>query len=408
MHRQNRRRTTSNLIGVFATANASGDIFSSCLTTTHHEFISKVCQTMTKRIFAVDSARAVAALAVFFHHYHQQFLGPYEPKSLSPLLDCLGSWGVCVFFVLSGFCIHWGSIQSSRAQHGFNLKEYSIKRFLRIYPMFTLTVLACDLIGLKSSSNLISANANVGDVLSHLALLSSFQLSHHDKINSVLWSVIVECHFYILYGLFYKYFVGRRIFRITMVAIVIGGLTFIASISIFPRGESRTLIQHCFAATWWTWCLGACVAHFLKSINPANLPSPPLRRLALAATIFASLAIGYLPGSAALQAERFVLPPLCAAGLLLLLTASTSPMQILSRIGDFSYSLYLIHPIALLIALRYLGGNPMSSILAFPIALVFAAITYQLIEKPFITLGKTLSARVNNSEAAKKFHAKTS
>jgi peptidoglycan/LPS O-acetylase OafA/YrhL len=59
------------------------------------------------RLLALDSLRAVAALAVLLYHYtegYEQIVGPHT----SPVPSfALGYLGVELFFVISGFVIAW-------------------------------------------------------------------------------------------------------------------------------------------------------------------------------------------------------------------------------------------------------------------------------------------------------------
>jgi peptidoglycan/LPS O-acetylase OafA/YrhL len=50
---------------------------------------------------------------------------------------------VMLFFLVSGFCIHYSYAALSRA---WELKSYSIRRFLRIYPPYIAAVILCVLI----------------------------------------------------------------------------------------------------------------------------------------------------------------------------------------------------------------------------------------------------------------------
>jgi peptidoglycan/LPS O-acetylase OafA/YrhL len=76
-------------------------------------------------------------------------------------------------------------------------------------------------------------------------------------------------------------------------------------------------------------------------------------------------------------------------------TLTSAPVRWLGRI---SYSLYLFHAIVLLAMLNLLFGRiPLWAIWALTLcaALLLATLSYRLLERPSITLGHRLSARIS-------------
>jgi exopolysaccharide production protein ExoZ len=184
----------------------------------------------SNRYQALDWLRAVAAISVFVHHFYQQnsiFLGN---KFISPLLSNFGNWGVAIFFVLSGFCIHNSRLFDIERRGGFDILQYATRRFFRIYPAFIVCVLVCFIVGQNYNSNLIK-NSSLWAMLSHLSLLSGFFTDYRDGVNQVLWSVVLECHFYIIYAMLWKRFSGlKATVYMTLVAVFIGVVTFVVSV----------------------------------------------------------------------------------------------------------------------------------------------------------------------------------
>jgi peptidoglycan/LPS O-acetylase OafA/YrhL len=346
-----------------------------------------------KRIFlSLDILRGIAALAVFFHHYYQQF-PPANPGVFSEeLFEHLGVWGVTIFFVLSGFCIHWSTVMNRAKAGPFDYKTYFTRRFFRIYPALLVTLLICYPIASLSTSNLLR-EPSISGALQHMTLVSSFSVEHRSAVNAVLWTVVVECQFYLLYALF-NFFFGspRRTFLITAVAVVIGGATFLASVLLVPQGPVRVMIQHTFAASWWMWCLGACVAEAVALRGQAENTLPA--RLGLAAAIAVSLGIGFLPGPFSLHAQRFLLPIIAGAGIYCLLNCGGSFIpKPLKQLGDISYSLYLYHPVALWLGYTY-SNNALAPLIVFPAGFLLAVLSYRLVESPGNTLGKSFASNL--------------
>jgi peptidoglycan/LPS O-acetylase OafA/YrhL len=88
------------------------------------------------RAWGVDACRVLAALAVFTYHFILDYRIETGHWWLSAGLDgrlsaTLGSWGVCVFVVLSGLGLGW-----SYGPRGVCGKPYWHARLFRIYPTY--------------------------------------------------------------------------------------------------------------------------------------------------------------------------------------------------------------------------------------------------------------------------------
>ena len=58
-----------------------------------------------------------------------------------PLLPvCWGSLGVALFFVISGFCVHYSFLHAKKP---FVAREFFLRRFLRIYPAYFVALVVC-------------------------------------------------------------------------------------------------------------------------------------------------------------------------------------------------------------------------------------------------------------------------
>ncbi|MEC5163364.1 MULTISPECIES: acyltransferase family protein [unclassified Janthinobacterium] len=356
----------------------------------------------SKKHFPVlDWLRALAAISVFAHHFFQQFSSGTEDTWFGRLMLHLGPWGVAVFFVLSGFCIHWARIGDARSAASFNLAEYGARRFFRIYPAFFACTIICFIVGQFYTSNLMQ-QARWESVLAHLTLTSSFFVDHRVAVNSVLWSVVVECHFYILYGVLWHQFRHvNGVARMTAVAVAVCALTFAASVLLLPKGPGRVMLQSLFLASWWSWCLGAIVAQMLHSRKPA-LRQGGLGRVACVAFFALSLLMAFLPPPFDLFARRFALPLVAAAFLYFLLQEKWDFGRAtwVVRLGLLSYSLYLFHPLAILVGVQFHLGPLASALLIFPLGIVLAHLSYEWIELPFIGLGRKFLGRKLPGRAA--------
>lgn len=335
----------------------------------------------------LDLLRAAAALAVFSHHIFQQYRAEFNSPVWASFFEHLGPWGVSLFFSLSGFCIHWSRLSQDRKGIAFSRWAYASRRFFRIYPAFFVCVWISYVLGNQFGSNLLPAS-HIGDVLAHLLLLSSFIPEHRDAVNNVLWSVVLETHFYMLYGAIPMAFSSlNRTLRSTVFALLVGAITFLVSVLVFQQGPTRVMIQHTVLASWWTWCLGALVAELLargKAIDQKLTGAVGLALLAL------SFVICFAPSGLALQLQRFALP-FISAGILMCSLCKKQDFgrhRVAIQIGVMSYSLYLMHPIAILIGVHSGLATPPAIAFTLLMGFLLSYLGYRLIELPGIQLGK--------------------
>jgi peptidoglycan/LPS O-acetylase OafA/YrhL len=175
----------------------------------------------------LDGMRAIAFFFVFIAHA--------QPFKVLP-----GGFGVTVFFFLSGFLITSLLRGEARKTGSISLKDFYLRRVLRIFPPCYLTVI------------IVTTLAAMGILYnreSYASLVSAFlYFSNYWNILSwgnlpaglgILWSLAVEEHYYLLFPLLYAWFVRR---------------------SIRKKHQAVVLIALCLAALAWR-CYRALVMH---------------------------------------------------------------------------------------------------------------------------------------------------
>ena len=137
---------------------------------------------LPKFIPELDGLRAFAVIGVIFYHFVPGF--------------GLGWTGVYLFFVISGFLITGILLDSKENPHYF--RNFYIRRVLRIFPIYYLSLLAVSLAGLYIGSNL-------SDFPFYLFYLQNYTLAvnswHANFINwfDHTWSLAVEEQFYFIW-----------------------------------------------------------------------------------------------------------------------------------------------------------------------------------------------------------------
>lgn len=359
--------------------------------------VSKLDTEASWPIPAIDALRGFAALGVAMAHFGQQeiSLADYGPFGL--WIYQLGTWGVTIFFILSGFCIHGATLSAFRQGRGVRWKVFFKRRIFRIYPAFLAALVFAGISAQYYQTELLKSSSWSASI-KHLLLISNF--SPHDRcsLNGVLWSVVMECHFYLLYPA-YLYII-RRVgdFRAFGIVFVLGWIYFITVTLLTSQGDFRVAMQFTFPALWWKWCLGALLAKIYfspdKKLRPLlNIPYcvPILLSTSFVCALFKN-------GALVLSFQRIALPFILAAFLITLVNKPQRSKNVLGigGVGIVSYSIYLFHPIVLAPFSLHSTGAWFIDILIFMGATVLLGwIGYHSIEKPCMTIGRRGESRRN-------------
>ena len=88
------------------------------------------------KLEGIQVLRAVAAWLVVFHHFHQAFNQFDRSTSWGRVLTECGDYAVYVFFVISGFVIHYSL--SAQPRSGWVFLESRLRRIVPAYWVATL------------------------------------------------------------------------------------------------------------------------------------------------------------------------------------------------------------------------------------------------------------------------------
>jgi peptidoglycan/LPS O-acetylase OafA/YrhL len=346
----------------------------------------------------IDAMRGFAALLVAYFHcrqvewvgmqtFHQSVGHSFSLSTIAAYLTfpiAWGSAGVPIFFVISGYCIHRGGALRLAKNPDYRLDtgNFWMRRFARIYPVLLAALvltLALDWISLQ----LPPVNHKIREIGLQAFLVNLFSLQgvagKTYGSNGALWTLSLEVQFYAIYPLLFA--LRRRLGMTSVLAIV--AVINVASAYVLERHD----IQF-FTSYWFSWTLGAWIADAKARTAPDARSSAWLYVLAAA---FIAL------GCAAFHFGQYGAFQLWAVGFAFYLykalerpnadKADTPGVRLLSRFGDFSFSLYLIHlPIFVLLSSILFRSSLQMSIwpsfgymlVAVPVAYVF----YRLVELP--------------------------
>lgn len=363
------------------------------------------------RVAYLDYCRGIAILGVFLVHCLWASFGYSElpwkgsfrsldvPASFLWLLPAtIGRFGVAVFFVVSGFCIHVAF------QRNKDWRDFALRRIFRIYPPYLIALLFFALIFPATRLSFHSLK-DILQLLSHLALVQNWNQTSFFGINPVFWSIAVEVQLYLLYPLLLV--LTRKlgwVKALGLLALVEVSIRTICMVLTNYRGypEAPRWLSGSPFLYWFSWSLGAYVAesYLHQSASPlARWSGMTVLIVAIGTTLLRPLAyysfLAFSLFTAVWIASRFNAGPVRRR-------LSQRFFQHLSLVGVWSYSLYLFHEpilesISGLVTSR-LHGVRAPELAIFGLCLAtwlplvgIAGLCYRWGELPSIALGKRIS-----------------
>jgi len=335
-----------------------------------------------ERLDFLDVARGVAAFFVLLEHGLGVFFPGFRTWSAHHQFS-LGRCGVVLFLVVSGFIIP-KSLEQSGSQAAFWLR-----RFFRLFPAYWLSIalaFAVAEIGLARPQLPVGETA---DWLLNLTMLQGFFNRPH--VWGVFWTLQLELVIYAACSTLYAVGLLRR--AGWLVGVVIVGFLTVGVVRPFVEGKpfeiggSRMLYWGPMAGLIAQRCLA-------EKIRVRGLCAILFGQAAAVAAVWV-VNHTLFPHRVTVEGLREFT---CTWGsayavFFALLAARDRPMPAIGRwLGRISYSIYLLHPLVLIVTHGYLPAW-----LFWPAfllgTLALAEISHRIVETPGIALGRALEKR---------------
>lgn len=387
----------------------------------------------SSRLSYVDGARALAALYVVLHHCFQwvwNVPGEPPPSDTAWLVvgwQAFGHYAVSAFIAISGFSLMLPVVRASGQLAG-GAWTFFKRRARRIIPTYYAAIgfaLLLDWLFIGQPSNTawdVTLPITVRTVVTHLLLIHDLDKSGFYTINGVFWSIAIEWHIYFLFPLLVL--LARRLGTLatTVGTLLLSSLVFFLVITyglqmlqILPPywadklsylpGRFTQIID--YVGLFALGMLSATIAYSPQRAWATVRRRVPWMAMALGVAI-GVLILLVLHGRQLGTWGTYLLDILTALlTLSLFIAAASSTQGIIARVlgmrplafvGQYAYSIYLIHaPIVgvifatlvspYLIQTFHLSRTAQNAILiaiVLPVVLVMAYGFYLLFERPFI------------------------
>lgn len=336
------------------------------------------------RVNSLTSMRGIAAISVLLYHaWAITFYG--ATAKTSPIWASFlvfGASGVSFFFVLSGYLLIRKWLQGDYK----SLKDFYVRRIFRTFPLYYITMAV--------------ATVLLGGYVFHLDSLFYIQEYFPSTFDhSVFWTLCAEETFYFSLPILMKTVFSTK--RTTVVTTIFSAILAVAFYAYFYSSYNLAF----FTIPYWfvSYSFGALLAH---GIRP-RIGKLPAIILLLGVWMVITIAppsevwgTSYFPVSSTYVYINGLLYSSLLSILFWVLIPTFENNRFLNKnpvtiyLGTISYSIYIWHDFILhWVRVNIFVPPPMPlnySLLVGCLGICVAILSYHLIEKPFIQLGKKI------------------
>lgn len=339
---------------------------------------------------SLDGLRAVSILIVFLAH-----------AGVSPLIP--GGFGVTIFFFLSGYLITTLLTREFERHGEVRIGAFYLRRFLRLSPPLLISLA---IINLGVAVGLVPGSLDPLAIASQALYFHNYYIVYLGTQDesavglTILWSLAVEEHFYLVYPFLFV-LVARRALGLGTVGAILAAVLVWRGVRFFLLGndeftiyvltDSRidSILWGCLLAFWQARGV-SCRLFTPKRMFPALL----LSLIVIMATFmirdeaFRSTIRYSLQGAALMPIFHYAVNHADAP---LFRALNLAPVR---RIGLYSYTFYIVHYVV--IATLVDNGVPRTDVwliapVAFAVSVGYAALLHHTLESPFRRWREALS-----------------
>ncbi|MBK6446550.1 MAG: acyltransferase [Bacteroidetes bacterium] len=365
---------------------------------------------MKKRIYFenLDGLRFLCFLSVFFFHSFYTDSSELKTSSVYHFVKVgifgNGNIGVNFFFVLSGFLITFLLLEEKKLRGQIKLKNFWLRRILRIWPLFYSCVFFGFVIFPKLKLLLGQIPNETATPFFYLTFLNNFDFLikgiPDSSILGVLWSVAIEEQFYLVWPIIIFIFPIHKLW-IPFSIIVLVNLIFRAYYDTFLIHEHHTI--SCIG----DMTIGAIGAWLINISENFKKQIETLSKSKIAAIYFIFITLFFFRQELLFShyGIRIFERMIFAFIILLIILEQTfshnsffkmSNFKTISKLGGITYGLYCLHFVGILITIsitKKLALNThlwqvflLDTSIALLLTIIISKISYTYFESPFLKL----------------------
>lgn len=351
---------------------------------------------------SLDGIRAAAVLIVFIGH-GLTIGGPWP-----------GDVGVTIFFFLSGYLITTLLRREYDKNARISLGKFYLRRALRILPPAYISIALTALVGLIGW---LPSTQNGWGILAELLNVTNYYMivvyaltgdPHYGlpPESSMLWSLAVEEHFYLVFPavmilLLWRKLSYRTIGYILLIACALAPLW---RIYLWMNGADFYRLYTASDTRFDGLLAGAAMALLwnpaLGDRTPLGVSDHRIRYVAapIAAAVFAVVAM--LPGDFGIVVGDSLLY-VCLIPLFWFVISHPEGAfgrilnnRWVAHIGILSFSIYLLHRLVIALVAQLVGVDPIVDAVSLVLTVVAAQVLYVSVERPLAKVRRRLEARM--------------
>jgi len=373
-------------------------------------------------IASLDGLRFIAAGTVLFSHGYFYILLFQQNSSITAYnapFVALSNIGMTLFFVLSGFVIHYNYGSSVLLPGG--VRAFFVARFARLYPLFLLVFVISIVEAFRTADGKVD---NLSPIPLYLTFTQSWWFwvfgdrsasEAYSDATGLMWSLSTEAFFYLSYPLLaplLRRLAGTRLVIVGCIVAVIGaglayGLTeyrgYLNNWAALYTGNrlaandfSHWLVYNSPWVRIFEFLIGAVTAQFVMTTKVE-----PARAMVVGSAALAIIVVAYVYCNVMLLPLSGTITTCVAGAFGVLMGASAIKGQIFSRVlsnrwmvygGEASYSLYLLHYWVMHdLGHRLADNRPLVTrivlfVVLMLVAVAVARVSYLIYERPMIRL----------------------
>jgi exopolysaccharide production protein ExoZ len=349
-------------------------------------------RTHENKLYSLQYMRAIAAIGVVLVHASTTL----EGREGARLLFTPGSYGVDLFFVISGFVMFY-----TTAEKAITPAFFFLRRCIRILPIYYILTTLGFALALFAPGLIKAFTAAPNDYLRSLLFVPYFNNFYQDIRPEVQqgWTLNFEMFFYVVFALclWLKPRIRTWVCAGVFMALALIGIL-AAPAGVYAKTYTNPIILE--------FVFGVIIAHMLM------LHESRFAKFALVSLAAACLAVActFLPGIshrvlfAGVPAAAFV-----SLAILLEQRGRVPYWPFFVLVGDASYSLYLFHTFVLSalkrVFLRVFDGNLATSQLIFMVvgtvaSILVSLVFYRGVEHPITQWLQALTRKKRSSQSS--------